>query len=105
MYIPEGKENCTTTLGSTLAILQNVKMLTWPSNYIPVHVAKRNEKYVHKTLCRDSQRGLFPRSQNLVEVTLLCIHQEKGWTDCCVFTQWDMTHQEKGMTLLHETIV
>ena len=51
MYIPEGKENCTTTLGSTLAILQNVKMLTWPSNYIPVHVAKRNEKYVHKKTC------------------------------------------------------
>ena len=51
MYIPEGKENCTTTLGSTLAILQNVKMLTWPSNYIPVHVAKRNEKYVHEKTC------------------------------------------------------
>ena len=46
---------------------------------------------------RDSQRGLFQRSQNL-EVTLLCIHQEEGWTNCCLFTQWDMTHQEKGVT-------
>ena len=31
-------------------------------------------------------------------MTLLCIHQEEGWTNCCLFTQWDMTHQEKGVT-------
>ena len=28
MYIPGGKENCITTLENTLAVLQNVKMLT-----------------------------------------------------------------------------
>ena len=33
------------------------------------------------------------------------VHPSRERMNWCVFTQWDMTHQEKGVTLLHITIV